>query len=178
MGKKFTLLFIILLALASLITYVILTQKITAGDQQIADGKKQLEKGQQMLAEGKAKLAGGKQDLSKVKKVSNPMRSLPLMGMAIVNFPVTGIVYLEAKRQISEGDKLVEQGQASVQAGEKRLEAGKLALKRGKQRLNLANNIRIACAFGVVFFVSLAIFLGWYWRRSLIRQCRKDGSHQ
>jgi hypothetical protein len=46
MGKVLALLLVILLALASVAGYLLLTAKITAGERQIADGQRQLEKGQ------------------------------------------------------------------------------------------------------------------------------------
>ena len=45
MGKVLALLLIILLALASGAGYLFLTEKITAGERQIADGQRQLEQG-------------------------------------------------------------------------------------------------------------------------------------
>jgi predicted flavoprotein YhiN len=50
------LLLVVLLAIASVAGYLILTEKIVAGEKQIAEGQKQLEKGQIKLDEGKAKL--------------------------------------------------------------------------------------------------------------------------
>ena len=63
MGKVLALLLIILLALASVAGYLFLTEKITAGERQIADGQRQLEQGQSALEEGKAKLEAGKAKL-------------------------------------------------------------------------------------------------------------------
>src|SRR5687767_9935682 len=58
MGKVLALLLIILLALALGAGYLFLTEKITAGERQIADGQRQLEQGQSALEEGKAKGCG------------------------------------------------------------------------------------------------------------------------
>jgi hypothetical protein len=68
MGKVLALLLIILLALASVAGYLFLTEKITAGERQIADGQRQLEKGQFAIEEGKTKLEAGKRELSEGKK--------------------------------------------------------------------------------------------------------------
>ena len=54
---------IILLALASGPGYLFLTEKITAGERQIADGQRQLEQGQSALEVGKEKLEVGKEKL-------------------------------------------------------------------------------------------------------------------
>ena len=53
MGKVLALLLIILLALASGAGYLFLTEKITAGERQIADGQRQLEQGQSAPEEGR-----------------------------------------------------------------------------------------------------------------------------
>lgn len=68
MSKVLTLLLIILLALASVAGDLFLTEKITAGERQIADGQRQLEKGQTALDKGKAKLESGERELSEAKK--------------------------------------------------------------------------------------------------------------
>ena len=60
MGKLLALLFIILLAFASVTGYLSLTEKIIVWERQIADGQRELEKGQLALEKGKAKLEVGK----------------------------------------------------------------------------------------------------------------------
>ena len=63
MGKVLALLFMILLAIASVAGYLVLTEIVIAGEKQLASGQKRLEKGQPALKEGQAKLAGGKRAL-------------------------------------------------------------------------------------------------------------------
>ena len=81
MGKVLALLLIILLALASVAGYLFLTEKITAGERQIADGQSQLEKEQPTLEEGKAKLEAGKRESSEGKKEYE--QANPAMGTVI-----------------------------------------------------------------------------------------------
>jgi uncharacterized phage infection (PIP) family protein YhgE len=64
MFKVITLLITILLAIASLAGYLILSEKITLGEQQITAGQKRLTKGRAGIEQGKAELKAGKQELS------------------------------------------------------------------------------------------------------------------
>ena len=63
MGKVIALLLLTLSAVASMAGYLYLSEKINAGDKQIAEGLIQLKKGQLELQLGKEKLAAGKQEL-------------------------------------------------------------------------------------------------------------------
>ena len=168
MGKVFALLFVILLALASVAGCLFLTGKITAGERQIADGQRQLEEGQPVLEEGKAKLEAGKRELSEGKKEYKQAEDnlfLVIMDKVLKG----GKGFEEARKRIAEGDKQVAKGEGMVNDGERRLEAGKLELRRGKEQLRLAKGARVACALGAAFFASLSIVLGFCWRRSLAR---------
>ncbi|MDX1901223.1 MAG: hypothetical protein SFW66_04345 [Gammaproteobacteria bacterium] len=170
MLKVLTLLFIFLLACASMTGYLYLTDKIKSGEQKIAEGEIQLQKGQEMLARGKVKLANGKRKLSTIKTVQTG--SLPLLGATIASLPVGGLVYLESKNQIAKGDKLVAQGAERIKAGEKQLATGKVELSLGKARLTLANKIRISCALAAALFFTIFIVLGFIWRQSLTKMSR------
>jgi uncharacterized phage infection (PIP) family protein YhgE len=168
MGKVLALLFVILLALASVAGYLFLTQKITAGERQIADGQRQLEKGQPKLEEGKAKLEAGKRELSEGKKEYKQAEDSLFLVLAD-KLLKGGKGFEDARKQIAEGDKQVAKGEGMVDAGERRLDAGELEMGRGREQLRLAKGARVACALGAAFFASLSVVLGFRWRRSLAR---------
>jgi len=75
MGKVLALVIIILLALASVAGYLFLTEKITAGERQIADGQRQLEKGQSMLEEGKAKLGPASESCQRARRSTSKLKT-------------------------------------------------------------------------------------------------------
>src|ERR687885_403134 len=173
MGKVLALLLIILLALASGAGYLFLTEKITAGERQIADGQRQLEQGQSALEEGKAKLEAGKakleagkRELAEGTKEYKQAKDNPFLVLAD-QLLQGGKGFKEAREQIAQGDKQVAQGDKQVADGERRLDAGELALRRGREQLRLAKGARVACAVGAAFFAALSIGLGFWWRRSL-----------
>jgi len=168
MGKVLALLLIILLALASVAGYLFLTEKIVAGERQIADGQRQLEKEQPALEEGKAKLEAGKRESSEgIKDYEQAKDNLFLM---LADMLMTGGKgFKEVRERIAEGDKQIAKGENNVNIGERRLDAGKLDLRRGTEQLRLAKGARVACALGAAFFASVSIVLGFRWRRSLSR---------
>ena len=175
MGKVLALLLIILLALASGAGYLFLTEKITAGERQIADGQRQLEQGQSALEEGKAKLEAGKakleagkRELAEGKKEYKQAKDNPFVVLAD-KLLQGGKGFKEAREQVAKGDKQVAKGEGQVTDGERRLDAGELELRRGREQLRLAKGARVACAVGAAFFASLSIVLGFCWRRSLAR---------
>jgi hypothetical protein len=168
MGKLLALLLIILLAFASVAGYLFLTEKITAGERQIADGQRRLENEQPVLEKGKAKLEAGKRELSDGKKEYEQAQDNPLLILAD-KLLKGGKGFEEARTQIAEGDKQVAKGEGKVGVGEERLEAGRLDLRQGLEQLMLAKGARVACALGAIFFIALSIVLGFYWRRSLAR---------
>ncbi|EKD73547.1 MAG: hypothetical protein ACD_45C00287G0006 [uncultured bacterium] len=171
MEKIATLLILILLAFASLGSYLFLTKEIIVGNLKIADGQRQLEQGEQMLAKGKAKLAGGEQKLSGAKSTYNKMQAAPLVLVSVL--PVTGVLAVASEKiassKIAEGKQLAAKGEEKIKVGEKQLETGRLQLHVGMERLRHANEIRIACALGAIFFAFLSIVLGFYWRQSVFK---------
>ena len=182
MGKVLALLLIILLALASGAGYLFLTEKITAGERQIADGQRQLEQGQSALEEGKAKLEAGKakleagkRELAEGKKEYKQAKDNPFVVLADKllqggkGFKEVRESRLPRRKQLAKGDKQVAKGEGQVTDGERRLDAGELELRRGREQLRLAKGARVACAVGAAFFASLSIVLGFCWRRSLAR---------
>ncbi len=168
MVKVLALLFIIILAVASLAGYLYLDSKITSGKEQIATGQIQLEKGQATLEEGKARLEAGKQELSAGKEEYERAEDNLLLVFADKVFK-GGKNFREAREQISDGDRQVAKGEDKVVSGEKRIDAGELKLQRGREQLGLARDLRIACGIGAVLFTVLSIMLGFWWRRSLAR---------
>ena len=168
MGKVLALLLIILLALASVVGYLCLTEQITAGERQIAAGQRQLETGQVTLEEGKAKLEAGKRELSAGKKEYEQAKDNPLLVLAD-KLLKGGMGFEEARERIAEGDKQVAEGEGEVNVGDRRLEAGELEVRRGREQLRLAKGARVACALGAALFAALSIVLGFWWRRALAR---------
>lgn len=166
MTKVLTLLFILLLSLACLIAYLFITEKIVAGSQKIAEGQLQLEQGEAMLAAGKAKLADGTRKLAQARGVYNQFKAIPFVGLA-TKLPISKEIIGIAHQKIADGGALVAKGNAKVKAGQAQLAEGKLELAHGEERLDFANQIRIVCAIGAIIFASLALVLGFYWRRSL-----------
>lgn len=168
MGKALALLLIVLLALASVVGYLFLTVKITAGERQVADGQRQVEKGQPVLEAGKAELEVGKRELSAGKKEYKQAKGNLFLRLADILLK-DGKGFEGAREQIAEGDKQVARGEDRVDVGERRLDAGELNLHQGMERLRLAKDVCVVCALGAAFFASLAIVLGFCWRRSLAR---------
>jgi uncharacterized protein HemX len=168
MGKVLALLLIILLALASVAGYLFLTERITAGERQIADGQRQLKKGQTALEEGKDKLEAGERELSAGKKDYEQAKDNLFLVLAD-KLLKGGKGFKEAREQIAEGDKQVAEGEGKVNVAGRRLDAGELELRRGREQLRLAKGARVACALGAAFFASLSIVLVFCWRRSLAR---------
>jgi hypothetical protein len=150
MGKVLALLLIILLALASVAGYLFLTEKITAGERQIADGQRQLAKGKFALEEGKAKLEAGKRELSEGKKEYEQAKDNLFLVLAD-KLLKGGKGFEDAQKRIAEGDKQVAKGEGEVRAGEKRRDAGELKMLRGTEQLRLAKGARVACALGAAF---------------------------
>lgn len=168
MGKVLALLLIMLLALASVVGYLFLSEKITAGERQIVAGQRQLEKGQFAIKEGKVKLEAGKRELSEGKKEYEQAKDNLFLVLAD-KLLKGGKGFEEAKTRIAEGKNQVAKGEDKINAGKRRLDAGELELRRGREQLRLAKGARVACALGATFFASLSIVLGFYWRRSLSR---------
>jgi hypothetical protein len=168
MAKMLTLLFTILLAIASVAGYVFLDGKISAGKVLIADGQVQLDKGQVKLEEGKGKLEAGKQELSdgKVEYAQAEDNVFLVLGDFLFK---GGKGFREAREQIAAGDKQVAQGENKIEAGEKRLDAGELQLKQGVEQLGFAKGLRAVCTLGAFIFTALALVLGLWWRRSLAK---------
>jgi hypothetical protein len=166
MGKALLLLLFTLLTLGSVAGFLVLNAKINAGEKQLAEGQRQQEEGASALEEGKARLQSGKRELSDGKKEYQKARDNTLLVLADKVFK--GGEGLEtARKQIAEGDKQVAEGESMVRSGESQLEAGKKELTRGKEQLASAKGARTACALGAVFFASLSIILGLYWRQSI-----------
>src|SRR5579862_1011640 len=88
MKRKWIILVVALLAMASFIGYLYLTDQVRTGSQKIAEGQKQLAAGQKTLAEGKAKLAAGERKLHGFKQVYKT--AVPFMGILGAT-PVTGV---------------------------------------------------------------------------------------
>ena len=168
MIKLFTIVFSVLIAVASVGGYVYLDAKIIDGEEQISDGQKEVDKGQPALDKGKAKLEAGKIELAEGKAKYEKAHDNLFMVFAD-NLFNRGKGFEDGRKQIAEGDKQVAQGEAKISAGEKKLAAGEFELNQGKEQLQLAKGVRIACALGAIIFGVLSIVLAILWRRSLVR---------
>ncbi len=168
MGKVLTLLFMILLALASVAGYLLLTEKIIAGERQIAEGQRRLEKAKPALEKGKAKLEAGKRELSQGKKDYQEAEESLFLVLAD-KLLKSGKGFEDARERVAKGEKQTAKGEDKVNVGESRLDAGELELRQGKEKLDLAKGARVACALGAAFFATLSIVFGFCWRRSLAR---------
>ncbi|MES2217565.1 MAG: hypothetical protein V4501_04040 [Pseudomonadota bacterium] len=168
MKRLFALLFVSILALGSLTSYIVLTEQVTAGREKIANGQKQLEDGQKMLAQGKAKLSAGKQKLSGAKNIYNGINTVAFLGLAS-KLPISSEFFKVAKRQIDDGNGMVARGSEKIRAGEKQLAEGQQDLDRGMKRLTHANIIRLTFGGSAIFFGCLALLLGFCWRRKLLQ---------
>ena len=174
MKKAITFSLIVLWAIASLAGYLILTRKITAGERQVMAGQIKVDKGQTALDEGKVRLEAGKQELSAGKKEYATAKDNSLLVLADNVFK-GGKGFKEAEKKITAGDKQVARGENKVLAGERRLDAGERELSEGREQLGLARVVRIACALGAAVFTSLAIVLGFWWRRALLKTFKDHG---
>jgi hypothetical protein len=165
-GKVLALLLIILLALASLGGHLFLTNKIGAGERQIAEGQRQLKKGQLMLKSGKAKLKAGREELSQGKKQYEQSKSNVILVLADKVLK-NGKGFKQARMRITEGERQIAKGERMIYFAEMQLAEGKLELRRGKEHLRLAKGVCFSCVVGAVFFSFLSLLLGFSWRRSL-----------
>jgi uncharacterized phage infection (PIP) family protein YhgE len=172
MGKILTLLFIFLLIVGLMASYLFLTKQITVGSEKITTGQKQIDQGEKRLVKGKAKLSRGQKQLSQTKNEYDGIKTGFYASMATL--PVTGEILAVVtnkiiSNKIAEGDQAVAEGEHKIKVGEQQLNAGKLELSRGIEKINLANKIRIVCAIAAGFFTFLLIVLGFCWRRALIK---------
>lgn len=176
MGRIIGLLLIFLLAIASMMGYFFLNEKIRAGNIKIANGLKQLAEGEKMLARGKVKLAHGEQELSHGKVVLNEVKMASFIGTASI-LPVSWVAVAVTgnkitDNKIAEGDRLVAAGRKKIKVGEQQLAAGKLELRRGIERLDQAKEIRTIFGIGAIFFTFLTIALTFFWRKSLFKSLK------
>ena len=139
--------------------YLFLTEKITAGERQIADGQRQLEQGQsalevgkEKLEVGKEKLEVGKRELAEGKKEYKQAKDNPFVVLAdkLLRKGLQGAreQIAEGDKQVAKGDKQVAKGEGQVTDGKRRLDAGELELRRGREQLRLAKGARALCGRG------------------------------
>lgn len=164
MGKALTLLFTILLALASVGGYLVLSEKIADGERRIALGERRLEEGRVELEEGRAELKAGKRAMAEAKEAVETIEDIPFV--TEVDELLGGHGAAEIDQRIAEGDEQIASGEDRMAAGRQRIAAGERELRRGKERLQTAERIRIAFALGAAVFALLSIALGVRWWRS------------
>lgn len=157
MVKVLALIFIVLLALASTAGYVVLDRRITAAEGRVAAGQGQLQKGRRDLAAGKARLDAGRKDASRTRKLFEFADERLDGGRDFDR--AAELVGKRTDRQIAEGEN-------QIAAGQKRLSAGEVSIRRGREQLRVAKLQRLGLGIGAAFFGSLALLLGFPWRRS------------
>lgn len=157
-----------ILALASGAGVVVLTLRIQAGEQQIAQGQRQLDAGRPQIEEGKAALAAGKQQSAAGKKEYERAKDNVFLVLADKLFG-GGRGFKEAKARIDTGDQQIAEGESRIGEGEKSWAAGELELQQGREWLRLAKSGRLACASGFAVFAPVAIWLGIRWKRTRVR---------
>jgi len=162
MRKMLALLFIILLALASVTGYLFLHGEIYAGEKLIAEGQEQIVRETANLKDGKARLEAGKLKAAKGKKRYGEAYKNKLLVLADKLFR-GGKGFRDAREKIADGDERVARGEEKVSVGEGRLYAGELKLRQGIEKVRQAKRARLACALGAIFFTSLSIVLGFRW---------------
>lgn len=167
MGRALTLLFTILLALASVGGYLVLSEKIADGERRIAEGESRLEEGRAALEKGQAKLKAGKRAMAAAKEAVETIEDIPFVRK--LDELLGGPGSAEIDRRIAEGDEQVASGEDRMATGRQRITAGERELRRGKQRLQTAERIRVAFALGAALFALLSIALGVRWWRSRAR---------
>lgn len=134
-------------------------------------GQTKFDTGQTAVDEGKVKLEAGKQQLSEGKKEYEQAKDSLLLVVADKVLK-GGKGFKDAEKKIAAGDRKVAQGENKLNAGERRLDAGERKLSEGREQLALAKKARVASALGAAVFSSLAIVLGFWWRRSLSQTLR------
>ena len=168
MGKVFSLLCVILLAISSLLGYLILNENIKAGEKTIAAGQNNIEQQRPSFEAGKVDLADGKQKLSAGKKEYEEAHDNPFLVLADKWFN-GGKGFAEGRKKIAEGEQKVAQGQDKVDVGAKQLDTGTLKVRQGMEKLKMAKYARDACALGTFIFTTLSVVLGFFWRRSVAK---------
>ena len=162
MKKIILLIFIILLAIGSGYAYIVVNQKIQAGEitlangqkkynagvikfndgkaalaagkQQLAAGKIRYSTGKAQLADGKKKLNAGKAQLSSAETIYHGVNFIP--GTEVVkNLPVGRMVFDTAGHKISAGKHQVAHGEQQVATGEQQLASGAKKIRDGEKKL-------------------------------------------
>lgn len=154
MGKMFAWMIMILLALASVAGYLLLTEEIRSGEAQMAEGEKRLQQGWEKLQNGKVELAAGKKHYKRAKR--NP-------------FLVLTDKMLNGGKGFKEARTRIDKGADKIESGEERLAAGELKLSRANDQLILARCARSSLAVAAVCLAALSIIFGFRWRRALAR---------
>ena len=167
MIKEVTLAFTTICAVASLGGYLVLNEKIIAGERFIAEGQSNIALESPSLVEGKAELATGKGLLSEGKKEYERAHDNPFLVFADKLFN-SGKGFAEGRKKIAEGEEKVAKGEDKVDVGEKRLDQGNEAIRLGKEKLQQGKLARDICAIAAIVFTLISLVLGFLLRRSLV----------
>jgi autotransporter adhesin len=166
MIKTLAFLFISLMAIASTIGYLVLTQKITAGEKLVATGQNFIAQQGPSLEQGKADLASGKNKLTEGYKEYDHAQDNPFLVFADKWFN-GGKGFAEGRNKIAKGEEKVAKGEDKVDVGQKQLDKGNLAVQVGMKKLQQGKTARNVCALGAIIFTLLSIAFGISWRQSL-----------
>jgi hypothetical protein len=168
MLKLLTLLLTILFTLVLAGGYLVINEKIHAGERSIAEGQNVIAFESPSLEEGKIDLASGRHQLSEGKKEYQHAHDNPFMVFADKWFN-SGKGFADGRKKIAEGEEKVAKGEDKINAGEIRLDKGNLALEQGMDKLQQGKKVRDLCAIGAIIFTLLSVVLGYFWRRSLLQ---------
>lgn len=168
MGRAIALLVLGLLALGSVIAFLLASQRIAVGEKRIAAGDHRIDKGQDRLDAGKDRLVGGRKKLSAGKKKYDEAHENPALFLSDTLFQ-GGAGFQKARRQIAVGERKIDQGQEKIAAEEERLDLGEQRLTLGKDELKAGKNVRLAFGLGALVFSALSMAFGLRWDRALSR---------
>jgi hypothetical protein len=154
------------MAIASATGYLVLTQKIIAGEKLVAEGQNFIAQQGPSLEQGKADLATGKNQLTAGYKEYDHAQDNPFLVFADKWFN-GGKGFAEGRNKIAKGEEKVAKGEDKVDVGQKRLDKGNLAVQGGMEKLQQGKTARNVCALGAIIFTLLSIALGYSWRQSL-----------
>lgn len=172
MFKLTTLLLTILLAIASAGGYLFLNEKIRDGRGLLTEGQHNIDTEGPSLVTGKAELAQGKKLLADGKKEYASAHENFLLVWADKLFN-GGKGFADGREKIAAGEVKVAEGQDRVDTGQIRLDKGNLQMSQGRERLEQGLNARDVCALGAIVFTSLAVLLGFFWRKSILQALKK-----
>lgn len=165
MGRMIALLVMGLLALGSLSAFLLVSQRIAAGEKRIAAGDHRIAKGQDRLEAGKNKLVGGRKKLSAGKREYDEAQENPALFISDTLF-MGGAGFKKARRRIAVGEWRIDRGQEKIRVEGERLDLGARKLTLGKDELKMGKIVRLAFGLGALVFSAMSLAFGLHWDSS------------